>query len=94
MSSDENKTPEIPEEKKPISYDEEIAQLRDAVQSMREELDQERAANEALRAENRKYFYNSVKTGLPDTPPEPEPEKILTPEELANNLGEIIKNRR
>ena len=92
MSSDE-KNPETPENQ-PASYDEEIAQLRDALKGLKDELASVRSDNEALRAENRKYFYDSIKTGLPDTPPEPEPEKILTPEELAADIGDIIKSRR
>lgn len=93
MSSDEKNTEIV--ETPVASYDEEIAQLRDALKSVREELASVRKDNDALRAENRKYFYESVKTGVPDDPPAPEPEPAPpTLDELVGGFGDIIKNGR
>ena len=91
MSSDEiNEINEAPA----VSYAEELAQLRDTLKTMKAELEAKDRDIETLRSENRKLFYDTIKTGVPDQPAEPEPVAIPTVDELARGFGDIIKDRR
>lgn len=72
----------------------EAAELRQLIVDLNERLKTVEKENKELRSENRKYFYDSLNTGLRDTPEavpeEPKPTK-LTDSQMLENFKTIIK---
>lgn len=71
----------------------EAAELRQMILELNERIKTVEKENKELRSENRKYFYDSLNTGLKDEPeaePEPQP-TILDDKTMQENLKTIIK---
>lgn len=82
------------EEENIVENEQSESELRQMIIELNERLKTVEKDNRNLRAENRKYFYDSLNTGLepkPEAEPEAPKKTELSETEMQNNFEKIIK---